>query len=144
MKRNQHRDFFIKTLTRRNEYATIGLTKVKKGVFMKGKRFKRFLCALGSVSILSLFGACETILDVNNRFTYTLLEDGTYEVSLNTKVSGLDIAEDFILENVTKIVIPDEYKGIPVTSIGERAFLYCENLKSVKLNLKLFLKNLKI
>lgn len=98
---------------------------------MKSKCFKWLLSIFTAVFASSLFSACETILDVNNRFTYTLLEDGTYEVSLNTKVSGLDIAEDFILENVTKIVIPDEYKGIPVTSIGERAFQYCENLKSV-------------
>ena len=50
---------------------------------------------------------------------YTLLDDGTYEVS------GIGYCID------THIVISRTYQGKPVTSIGERAFDYCTSLTSI-------------
>ena len=51
---------------------------------------------------------------------YELSEDGTYYT-----VTGIDTCTD------TEIVIPSTYKDLPVTSIGDDAFLGCESLTSV-------------
>ena len=50
---------------------------------------------------------------------YTLLDDGTYEVSVGT---ATDIAE---------IVIPSTYDGVPVTKIAENGFEYCSSLTNI-------------
>ena len=53
-------------------------------------------------------------------FTFTLLSDDTYAIK----------AKD--VNNIpANIVIPDSYKGKPVTSIGSFAFDYCDSLTSV-------------
>ena len=49
--------------------------------------------------------------------SFTLLEDGTYELS------AAGAFED--------VVVPSEYNGAPVTRIGDNAFKDCETLKSV-------------
>ncbi len=52
---------------------------------------------------------------------FSIINSGTaYEVS------GIGTATD------TDIYIQENYKGLPVTSIGYEAFYYCENLKSIK------------
>lgn len=55
----------------------------------------------------------------NKKLEYTLLDDGTYAVT------GIGLCTD------TEIVIPTEYNGLPVTSIGERAFYDCNLLTSI-------------
>lgn len=52
-------------------------------------------------------------------YDYRVLDDGTVEI---TKYTGKD----------TNITIPSKIDGNKVTSIGESAFSYCENLKNVK------------
>ena len=52
---------------------------------------------------------------------YSLINNDTeYEV---TGYSG----------NLTEVVIPNEYEGLPITSIGAHAFEYCTSLKSVRI-----------
>ncbi len=51
---------------------------------------------------------------------YTLSDDGTYYI-----LSGIGTATD------TDIVIPATYNNLPVSAIGEKAFLTCVNLISV-------------
>lgn len=53
---------------------------------------------------------------------YTLSEDSTYY-----SVSGIGTCED------TDIIIPSEYKGLPVTSISGIAFADCTSLTSIKI-----------
>ena len=53
---------------------------------------------------------------------YTLLDNGSYEVS------GIGSATD------VDIVIPREYNGKSVTSIGQNAFYGCHNITSVKIS----------
>lgn len=53
-------------------------------------------------------------------FTFTLLDDGTYEIKAKN-VNNMP-------ENV---IIPDKHDGKAVTSIGESAFSYCSKLTSV-------------
>ena len=68
---------------------------------------------------------CNTILkqDIipsgNKTLEYTLLRNNTYEVS------GIGQCKD------KDIVIPSEYNGLPVTSIGDYAFRGCTSLTSV-------------
>jgi hypothetical protein len=60
-----------------------------------------------------LWSATNPLLD------FTLLDDGTYEVKAkDTSISG-------------DIKIPSKYNGLPVTSIGDRAFRYCTSLASI-------------
>ena len=71
---------------------------------------------------------CETLLnqDVipsgNKLLAYTLLPNNTY------KVSGLGECKD------SDIIIPNEYNGLPVTSIGGQAFKNCNSLKSITIS----------
>ena len=51
--------------------------------------------------------------------SYTLLDDGTYEI------------DEVIDKTVTEIFILPTYKGVAVTRIGEHAFSRCSNLTSV-------------
>ncbi len=51
---------------------------------------------------------------------YTLSDDGTYYV-----VTGIE------KQDIEKLVIPAEYKGIPVKAIGSKAFERCYNLESI-------------
>ncbi len=53
---------------------------------------------------------------------YTLNDDGTAYV-----VTGIGTASD------SDIIIPSTYEGLPVTSIGERAFYFCEHITSMTL-----------
>ena len=59
------------------------------------------------------------ILSGQNKMVYTLLPNNTYEVQGIGECSDKDI------------VIPSEYNGLPVTSIGDLAFYYCSSLTSV-------------
>ncbi|MGN1235377.1 MAG: leucine-rich repeat domain-containing protein, partial [Christensenellaceae bacterium] len=69
-------------------------------------------------------GACEycgEVLPIINNLEFTLLSDGTYEVS------GIRIC------NANEIVIPSTYNGKPVTSIGAQAFYNCSSLTSIEI-----------
>ena len=59
----------------------------------------------------------------NEYFKFTALLDGTYSIS----------AED-VNNMPTDVVIPYEYKGRPVTAIGDDAFSECANLASVTIS----------
>lgn len=54
---------------------------------------------------------------------YELSADGTYYI-----VSG---ASQPFKEQITELVIPDTYLGLPVKEVGERAFANCNNLEKV-------------
>ena len=58
---------------------------------------------------------------VDSRLIFTLQDDGTYEVTLDTKYK----------DTVTDISIPSTYNGIAVTAIGEKAFEQCSLLTTV-------------
>ena len=67
----------------------------------------------------------EACVDCGKKFygeelAYTLSDDSTYYI-----VKGIGKCTD------KDIVIPDIYEGLPVTSIGDRAFRECTNLTSV-------------
>ena len=55
-----------------------------------------------------------------NELEYTLSDDGTYYI-----VSGIGTCTD------TEIIIPQTYKKLPVTQIGQAAFSGCSNISSV-------------
>ena len=59
---------------------------------------------------------------LNEYFSFTLLSDKTYEINTKDK-NNLP----------TVIVIPEEYLGKPVTSIGNSAFYNCTDLTSVEI-----------
>ena len=61
----------------------------------------------------------QTLLAGQKKMVYTLLPNNTYEVQGIGECSDKDI------------VIPSEYNGLPVTSIGYSAFDYCDSLSSV-------------
>ena len=61
----------------------------------------------------------DVILSGQNKMEYKLLSNNTY------KVQGIGQCSD------NDIVIPSEYNGLPVTSIGNSAFSCCYNLTSV-------------
>lgn len=100
---------------------------------MKKKMISLALVATTSLFALTSFGSCKNGEDMNNRFKYTLLENGTYEIALDTRVAGVNFLGDFVRKRVTEIVIPEEYEGKPVTSIAEGGFMFCSNLKSVEI-----------
>lgn len=54
-------------------------------------------------------------------FTYTILEDGTAEI---VYFAGYGYDD-------TKLVIPEELDGLTVTSIGDSAFRWCDDLTSI-------------
>ncbi|MBO4252206.1 MAG: leucine-rich repeat domain-containing protein, partial [Clostridia bacterium] len=55
-------------------------------------------------------------------FTFTLLSDGTYEIKARDR------------KNIpAKVVLPSTYNGIPVTSIGEGAFVRYSSLTSINI-----------
>ncbi len=90
------------------------------------------LCACGSNSISDNSGndaesstsdisSAEESVEENNGFLeFSVLEDGTYEISAYHKDSQPE-----------KLVIPNEYNGKPVTAIAERAFYNASGIKSV-------------
>jgi hypothetical protein len=61
-----------------------------------------------------------TTEDYSQGLDYTLSDDGTYY-----SVTGIGTCED------TDIIIPKEYKGLPVTGIYDYAFEGCSSLTSV-------------
>lgn len=71
-------------------------------------------CALG-------FAGC-SINDKNEDISpkYVLKSDGTYELVKFNNLSKLE-----------ELIIPEEYEGKPVTSIGDYALQWCSGLKSV-------------
>lgn len=64
----------------------------------------------------------EILVSGYKKLEYTLLDNGTYEVS------GIGTCTD------TDIVIPIEYNGLPVTSIGNDAFKGCTSLANVTIS----------
>lgn len=96
---------------------------------MKTKRLLSGLCALAmTFTAASQMGLTGIVTSADNelpiipitssKFEYTLLSDGTYEVSAYTG-SG------------TSVTVPPRYNGKAVTSIGDRAFVECKSLKAV-------------
>ena len=63
----------------------------------------------------------ETILSGQNKMKYTLMDDNTYEVS------GIGSCTD------REIIIPSEYKGLPVSRIAYQAFKGCRSFVSIKI-----------
>lgn len=83
----------------------------------------------GLLSILLVVGCCVTVglpkrtvraatTYTSGDFKYQVLEDGTAEIIDYTG-------------SVAELEIPEELDGHKVTSIGDRAFIYCHSLASV-------------
>lgn len=97
---------------------------------MSEKRFKKGLALL--LSVLMAFSVCSAAVvstgalessavssgDSFGDYQYTVLEDGTVEI---TDFNGSD----------TELVIPSEIEGMAVTSIGYEAFSNCTSLTSI-------------
>ena len=66
----------------------------------------------------------EIFEQVSQGLQYTLGSNGTYSYYI---VTGIGTCKD------TDIVIPAEYKGLPVTSIGDGAFYRCISLTSIEI-----------
>ena len=52
---------------------------------------------------------------------------------LNDDNASYSVKAGMGIDNETEIIIPAEYKGKPVTSIGQSAFYYCRSLTSVNI-----------
>ena len=63
----------------------------------------------------------ETLLSGQNKMEYTLLDDGTYEIS------GIGQCDD------REIFIPSKYNGLSVTKIAYKAFERCQSFISVSI-----------
>ncbi len=89
-------------------------------MLLHSKKANKASIAIGAImlSILSLI-ICVTFI---NPIKYKQLSNGTYEV---TGVSN---------KGITEIVIPNMYRGKPVTSIADLAFECCNELKSVSIS----------
>lgn len=94
-------------------------------MFMKGTKVSKMLC-LGMSAMRAFSGVPQTNVyaddtaiqsEVYGDFTYSVLADGTIEIS---GYSGSD----------TKLKLPSEIAGRKMTSIGNFAFAECSNLIS--------------
>ena len=72
-------------------------------------------------AVATTFTVTEPVTGGENTYNYTLLNDGTAE--LTGFLPGVSVAD---------AVIPSAVKGHPVTSIGESAFVNCTALQSVR------------
>ena len=81
------------------------------------------ILALGHDYVNGRCSRCGEIFEqVSQGLQYTLGSNGTYYI-----VTGIGACKD------SDIVIPAEYKGLPVTSIGDGAFQGCSNLTSIEI-----------
>ena len=74
-----------------------------------------------AISLPLLLGGCGEKLDkapVNTNLKYEIKDDEVTIIDCDKKASG-------------ELTIPASIEGNPVTSIGERAFYYCEGLTSL-------------
>jgi hypothetical protein len=80
---------------------------------------KLVISLLALLLCLPYFAACSSDNSAPSDLMFTISDDGTYaEV---TTCNG----------QAKEVVIPDTYEGVPVTSIGEKAFYSCSFLTSV-------------
>jgi len=90
------------------------------------KTFSDFLSNKFQIENAAYFLEEYEVVLKNKKFSkgleYTLSSDGTYYI-----VSGIGTCTD------TDVVIPDVYNDLPVKSIGDRAFDYCDDITSVKI-----------
>ncbi len=83
------------------------------------------ILALGHDYVNGRCSRCGEIFEqVSQGLQYTLGSNGTYSYYI---VTGIGTCKD------TDIVIPAEYKGLPVTSIGDGAFYRCISLTSIEI-----------
>ncbi len=101
---------------------------------------KKFVSvALAGAIILSAGVFCpapnfSTIAEENVEYT-----EVTYEnVKYRKYADHVEVGDNSHNENLTEVVILDKIEDLPVTEIGDEAFVFCTNLKSVK-----FPKNIK-
>ena len=85
-----------------------------------GHTYTEVIPAKGHTFVGGVCEICGTELNYTEGLSYKLNEEGT-----GYTVSGIGTAMD------TDIVIPSEYKGLPVTSIGDYAFSECTSLTSI-------------
>jgi len=108
-------DLFIRILNKKNITNARLSNFLKKVSKDKTKKIIGFVFLLASIIIIAFFLLSKYKIGKDNKvkdyLEYKLLDDGTYEVS------------NYIWNEEEKnIVIPSEYKGKKVTSIGESAF----------------------
>lgn len=91
---------------------------------MKGlKKFTAFIMAVAMVMISVPFTDSPIVAkaaEVYGDFTYTVLEDGSVEISKYTGAGGT-------------VEIPEEIDGKKVTSIGYNAFYNCSSLTEINI-----------
>ena len=85
-----------------------------------GDTYTEVIPAKGHTFVGGICEICGTELNYTEGLSYELNKEGT-----GYTVSGIGTATD------TDIVIPSEYKGLPVTSIGDWAFHSCTSLTSI-------------
>ena len=88
---------------------------------IKENIMKKILCTILVLTcVFALFGCFGSDSESDDKFTYTLRNDGTYEIAAKstTSVKG-------------DLVIPEEYKGIKITAIAEYGFRDCDQITSV-------------
>ncbi|MCD7729643.1 MAG: leucine-rich repeat domain-containing protein, partial [Clostridia bacterium] len=93
---------------------------------------KLLILLLSIISVICLcmgLSACGSVSDGDSdnsyEFEYTLMDDGTYSISLKA-------TEDNVLGDITgSIVIPSEYKGAKVTAIGSSGFSDCSQVTGI-------------
>ena len=82
------------------------------------KKILVFLIMLVTAALLTCAAADEPTVYTSGDYKYVLLEDGTAKI---TKYSG----------KAAQLTIPTTLDGYNVTSIGDKAFSYCDSLTSV-------------
>ena len=85
------------------------------------RKLKRLLCLMLSVLILTSITAgleLSANAQTSGDFEYTVLEDGTVEITDYTA-------------SESDVIIPSKIDGQSVSSISYKAFEYCENLESI-------------
>ena len=85
---------------------------------------KKLLAVLFAALLMMAACACaeeaEPTVYTSGDWKYVLLEDGTAEIA---GYNG----------NATELTVPAEIDGYAVTSIGDRAFFWCDSLTSITL-----------
>ena len=84
------------------------------------KRIASIFIVLAMLCTSIPFSAVSAVAETSGDYEYTILEDGTAEI---TNYTGSD----------TEIVIPSELDGHKVTKIGRGAFYFCDSLTSIKI-----------
>ena len=108
----------------RNERIIGGVIKRRREYFMKRSWYKKVLSLLVTVCLLVGFIPVSAFATEQNIVTYSVT-DGNIYFDKNT---GMIIDCD---KSISEAVIPEKIAEVSVISIGESAFLECNNLRRI-------------